>query len=1312
MAMPTRDVERRAFRFAIDRGGTFTDVYAEVPGPRRVRVMKLLSVDPSNYDDAPTEGIRRILEEETGEMQPRGQPLDTSRLREIRMGTTVATNALLERKGERVALLITAGFKDLLQIGNQSRPRIFDFRIERPELLYERVVEVDERIVLSPEGVEAADVIRGCTGELFRVERRPSEGAVRKQLEALFADGIRSIAVVLMHAYAYHDHEREVGRWAKEVGFEQVSLSHSVMPMVKVVPRGHTASVDAYLTPILARYIDTFRHGFDKGLKDVSVTFMRSDGGLTNMDSFTGHLSLLSGPAGGVVGYAATGYDRETKQALLGFDMGGTSTDVSRFGGDFEHVFETTIAGVTIQSPQIDINTVAAGGGSRLFFKGGQFVVGPESAGAHPGPVCYRKNGYLTIMDANVVLGRIVPAFFPHIFGPNEDEALDVEGTRRAFESLTSEVNAGLPEKEHMCLEAVALGFLRVANETMSRPIRNLTISRGYNTKDHALATFGGAGPQHCCAVAKALGIRRVLVNSLAGVLSAYGLSRADVVEERQSPCALRLGIDDADAERRLDVLESEALNALAAQGFEEVVCDRFLNLRYDGTDTALMTRRVASGSGYLEAFLDTYRREFGFVLGGDRAVIIDDARVRAVGRRPPAARPEVPAVAMGTKAEAKDGASAKVYFGDSAGGGGDARSGCAGEAGWRIVPLLHSTDLCAGHVIQGPAMILQAISTVVVEDGCTATLTKTGDIEIAVGQSTGGPEVTEAYDPVWLSIFAHRFMGIAEQMGRVLQRTSISVNIKERLDFSCALFDASGGLVANAPHLPVHLGAMQEAVRFQARHWGSDLADGDVLVSNHPQLAGGSHLPDITVITPVFHQGRVIFYTAARGHHADVGGIAPGSMPPESKSLADEGAAIVAFKLVKDGIFQEDGISRLLTTPGNSPGAAGTRKLSDNLSDMKAQVAANNRGVQLIWDLVQEYGLSVTQAYMRHIQANAETAVRSMLKSFAARQKLPAPVGIVRAEEFLDDGSCIRLVVSIDQRDGSAVFDFEGTSEEIYGNLNAPPAVTVSAIIYCLRSLIDDGDVPLNQGCLAPIDIRVPPNTFLNPSVQAAVVGGNVETSQRVTDVVLKAFGACGASQGTMNNLTFGDDTMGYYETICGGAGAGPDWDGCSGVHTHMTNTRITDPEILERRYPIILRAFGLRPGSGGRGRHRGGDGVIRSLEFTRQLTLSLLSERRSFAPYGLEGGESGMRGRATLKRARGGSAVAVGAKTTLKVFPGDEFTVFTPGGGGFGVPLTFGHDNGGSAVEERASPPTKVARMTEVCGSVNAYRLAQEQA
>ena len=1226
------------FHFAIDRGGTFTDIHCKLPDGSEI-VRKLLSEDPEHYRDAPTEGIRQILQEfDKDHDYSREKPVNTVMIGSIRMGTTVATNALLERDGAPMALVTTQGFADILEIGNQARPNIFDLSCKKPSLLYKTTVEINERIALS-EYTGVQDEV-GITGEFVQVMQKPDPIQVREQLLKVREQGITAVAICLLHAYVYPEHEKIVGEIASEIGFEQISMSHQVMPMIKLVSRGHTTSAAAYLTPKITTYLSSFQQGFDENLSKVPLTFMKSDGGLAPVNDFGGHQAILSGPAGGVVGYAKTAFKGKP---VIGFDMGGTSTDVSRYDGKLELVFETTTAGVAIQAPQLDIHTVAAGGGSRLFLDRGMFIVGPESSRAHPGPVCYRKNGYLAVTDANVVLGRVVPKYFPSIFGPNEDQPLDVEGARVAFEALTS-----LPEAAGRSVEELAFGFLQVANEAMCRPIRNLTQMKGFDITTHTLACFGGAGPQHACAMAKALGMKTVFVHRYGGILSAYGLSMADAVHEEQEPAAEVYGGQlSVNGKERLEVLAKQASLALEKQGYsrEDIKIERYVNMRYEGTDNSIMI--LESDTPFETAFFELYMREFGFVLQG-RKLLIDDYRVRAIveGYTPTLkAKPEP----LGSPQPVDK---QKTYF----------------EHGWQDIPVYNMEDLLPGHSIVGPGIIIQKISVILLENDCVAFVTSEGDVEIEIGAAIEEKDDTGEIeeDAVQLSIFAHRFMGIAEQMGRTLQRTSISVNMKERLDFSCALFTKNGGLVANAPHIPIHLGAMERAVSFQVEYWFSEgregIQEGDVLVSNHPQLAGGSHLPDITVITPVFYQGQIIFFVASRGHHGDIGGISPGSMPPHSKKLEDEGAMIVAFKLVKGGVFQEQGITEILQAPGRIPGNYGTRNLKDNLSDLRAQVAANNSGIRLLGELVEEHGLRRVEAYMGFIQKNAEIAVRGMLKNFAVEHGNKA-----HAIDFMDDGSPIDLTISIEPATGSALFDFTGTGPQVLANHNAPPAVTYSAVIYALRCLVNQ-DIPLNQGCLAPITFNIPQYTILNPSEDAGVVGGNVLTSQRVVDVVLRAFNACAASQGCMNNLTFGDSDFGYYETIAGGAGAGPTWNGQSGVHTHCTNTRITDPEILEKRYPVLLRQFSLRKGSGGTGRFKGGDGVVREIEPLRPLTMSILSERRTLRPYGLEGGQPGSCGRNLLVK-KNGVVVNIGGRCSGNIFPGERLRIESPGGGGFGA-------------------------------------------
>ncbi len=1239
------------FRFSIDRGGTFTDVYAEVPGVPGYRVVKLLSEDPANYDDAPREGIRRILQEVLGcPIDPDSVPTD--RIDWIRMGTTVATNALLERKGARCALLVTRGFRDILQIGYQDRPDLFDLEIRKPELLYEEVVEVDERLqVLRPDTDPGEhEVVEGVTGERFVILQPILLEPLNKELAQIRARGITSVAIVFMHGYAWAGHEQAAARIARELGFTQVSLSSDVMPMVKLVARGDTTMVDAYLNPHIRSYLTSFRRGFDNHLQGTRVLFMQSDGGLVDAEKFSGSRAILSGPAGGVVGYAMTTYNRETGQPVIGFDMGGTSTDVSRYGGEYELTFETRTAGVRIQAPQLHIKTVAAGGGSRLFFENNMFKVGPESSGAHPGPVCYRKNGYLSITDANLVLGRIQPQYFPHIFGPDENQPLDRDGAYQAMAELTEEINRSYREKglEPLSVEEVALGFLDVANEVMVRPIREISVLRGFDIKEHVLATFGGAGPQHGCAIARKLGIKKIFIHRFSGILSAFGIGMADVVSQRQRPSALTWNQTNQPVlKQELDELSDQAVEELLGQGFtrETIQVQRYLHLRYQGSDTPLMIQEPED-SDFGAAFASEYQREFGFTLG-DRDILVDDLRVRALGKAEQLHRREL---AKTPRSVTRLGTH-PCYF----------------DGSWQDTDIFALESLVPETKIKGPAILIHDTTTILVEPGCLARITTYGDVEIEVGEVKDSRRVDTRIDPVNLAIFSNLFMSIAEQMGRMLQKTAISTNIKERLDFSCALFNARGELVANAPHVPVHLGAMSEAVREQIRRRQGDIFPGDVLVSNHP-AAGGSHLPDITVMTPVFHRREnashpeIIFWVASRGHHADIGGTSPGSMPPGSRRLSEEGAAILSFKLVRDGVFQEEGIRRLLLA-GTHP----TRRLSDNLSDLKAQIAANQKGIDLILEMVDHFGLDVVQAYMGHVQEAAEEAVRQSLREFARNHGL-ARQESVEAEDFLDDGSRIALRLTIDRNSGSAVLDFGGTDPQIWGNCNAPRAVTKSAILYSLRCLIKK-DLPLNDGCLSPVDIRIPKGCLLDPSPDAAVVGGNVQTSQRVVDVILRAFEMAAASQGCMNNLTFGNSEFGYYETIGGGAGAGPGWHGQSGVHTHMTNTRITDPEILERRFPVLLREFSIRHGSGGEGKFQGGDGLVREIEFLAPLQVSILSERRVFAPYGLSGGQPGKRGRNLFIRAKG-TTINLGGKNEIQATPGDRIRIETPGGGGYGFP------------------------------------------
>ncbi|KAL1882915.1 hypothetical protein Daus18300_000553 [Diaporthe australafricana] len=1268
----------KGIRIAIDRGGTFCDFWARIPGQQNDLIFKLLSVCPEKYADAPTEGIRQILEKATGKSIAKGEPLDLAPVESIRMGTTVATNALLERKGERTALLITKGFRDLLLIGNQARPRIFDLAVKKLGTLYETVVEVDERMTIEgfsedpePQPIDVSsddDLVMGKTGEPLRILKRPDLTAIRKDLQGLWDRGFRSLAVALMHSYAYPNHEIAIGDLACKMGF-RVSLSSQLQSMIKLISRAQSAVADAYLSPITDEYLDGFRRSFKGELRDPQsankLLLSQSHGGLVKYTEFTGLRAILSGPAGGVIGYARTCYDAAEGTPVLGFDMGGTSTDVSRYGGALEHVFESTTAEVQIQTPQLDVNTVAAGGGSILFWSNGLFKVGPQSAGAFPGPACYGNGGPLTITDANCFLGRVLPDFFP--------QKLHMDKVKEGFAKLTQLVNSEKHGDDQLTSEQVAMGFIEVANATMARPIRTLSEGRGFDTAAHNLASFGGAGGQHAVAIARDLGIRRILIHKLSSILSAYGMALADIVVEKQDPEAAIYGAEASDRiQERFGAMAKEATRDLGSQGIppQRVTHEYFLNMRYRGSDTALMIQQPDDGD-FSRSFVDRHQREFGFGQP-DRDVLVDDIRVRSIGKAI-----DVPICSPFNDLE--EAASFSVLDASAAKG---TRKVYFETTGWTDVAVFHIDSIPRKVKIMGSAVVIDATQTILIEEDSVAIVLDDHivlDIVAAKQKTVGIDEV----DPVQLSVFGHRFMSIAEQMGRTLQKTSISTNIKERLDYSCAIFSQSGGLVANAPHIPGHLGSMSTAIRYQANRYGpKGLQPGDVILSNHP-CSGGTHLPDLTVTTPVFDDNEnpteILFFVANRGHHADIGGILAGSMPPNSTELWQEGAAIESFKMVKAGVFDEEGlVDELYTKPGSYPGCSGTRTLKDNIADLRASVAANNRGIHLIQALVKEYSWPVVKFYMNAIQKNAEEAVRALLKEFSERFRGHP----LKAVDYMDDGTPLALKVTINGEDGSAKFDFTGTGPEAFNNLNTPSAVMYSGIIYCLRCMISS-DIPLNQGCLTPIEVYCPPKTLLSPSLEAATVGSNVETSQRIVDLIFKAFRACAASQGTCNNLTFGyggtdPETgkivkgFGYYETIAGGAGAGPGWNGQSGVHTNITNTRITDPETFEKRYPVILREFSIRTETGGAGFYRGGDGCVRDIELTRPMQVSILSERRVIPPYGMAGGCDGARGRNiwVRKDPKNGSEryISLGGRATTMMNPGDRIIVQTPGGGGYG--------------------------------------------
>lgn len=1203
--------------FFIDRGGTFTDVLVKETEHLKSKfyVLKLLSEDPENYLSAPREAIRQVLwnKFQRPELSDSFKSFPASsedyKILSIRMGTTVATNLLLERKGARVAFITTKGFKDLLEIGYQNRSDIFSLNIIKPIQLYERVLEVEERILADGQVSIALD-----------------EKQVLNDLSKLKDSGIESLAISLMHSYKNPHHELVIKKLAQGLGFKHISVSSEILPMIKFTARSSTTVIDAYLTPGIHKYLEGFKKGFTDGLKNTELLLMKSDGGLAEPEYFRGFNSIFSGPAGGMMALGGL-YDGTVP--LIGFDMGGTSTDVARFDGSMELNFQTELKGFFLQTPQLDINTIASGGGSRLFFDNGMFRVGPESSGSHPGPVCYRKNGYLSITDANLVLGRLIPEHFPRVFGPLANESLDYDSAYQAFEKFKNKNSL------EMSVENIAQGFIDIANEVMARPIREVSLMKGFDIQEHMLVCYGGAGAQHACAIARMLGIKKIYIHKYSGIFSAYGLSQASIVIEKQIPYGHTLDSSDL---TNIQNQFSELIK-LALQGSDKQFnIKKFLNLRYKDTDTKFSVQEPSS-LDYAKQFKNIYQREFGFDL--DREIIVDDLRVRLESIN----SHDSAGATLNPNIELKPCSTQKLYI----------------EGAWQLVPVFIFEQIPIDHKIPGPAIIIQNTSTIVLERGSQAYINKNSDLEILVFDLKNFSLTTSTgvVDPIKLAIYSNRFMSIAEQMGRCLERTAISTNIKERRDFSCAIFNADGDLIANAPHQPVHLGSMGHAVKKQIET--SSIEPGDVILSNHPTM-GGSHLPDMTVITPFFINQKLAFFTANRAHHADIGGITPGSMPSFSESLEQEGIAIKSFKIVKRGVFQEDDLRGLFKS---------SRRIDDNISDLKAQIASNQKGIDLLQALILESGQQEVFSYMEYIQANAERAVRELIKNFARSRSKER---MLQAQDFLDDGSIINLCIKLNADDGSAVFDFTGTSPELKTNLNTPPAVVSSAILYALRAMIGQ-EIPLNQGCLKPINTIIPKKSFLYPSPNAPVVGGNVLSSQRIVDVILKAFGSCAGSQGCMNNISFGKEAVsgsgfGYYETIGGGAGAGPGWHGASGVHTHMTNTRITDPEILESRYPVLLEEFSIRAGSGGVGKYNGGDGLVRVFRFLDQLDLSVLTERRGpYHPYGLEGGSSGALGVNQLVKANG-ELVDLGAKNSLLVHPGERLVIKTPGGGGYGIP------------------------------------------
>ncbi|MFC5462875.1 hydantoinase B/oxoprolinase family protein [Massilia niabensis] len=1195
------------WQFWIDRGGTFTDIVARTPGGQLV-THKLLSENPEGYRDAAVAGIRHLLG-----VAP-GDPLPVHAIEAVKMGTTVATNALLERKGERTLLAITRGFRDALRIAYQNRPRLFERHIVLPELLYGEVIEIDERIGAHGDVVQPLDKL-----------------AARSSLQAAYDRGARALAIVFMHGYRYTAHEAAVARIAREIGFTQVSASHEVSPMMKLVARGDTTVVDAYLSPILRRYVDQVACE----LPGVNLQFMQSNGGLTDARAFQGKDSILSGPAGGIVGMVRAsrlaGFER-----IIGFDMGGTSTDVSHFAGEFERVFETLVAGVRMRAPMMSIHTVAAGGGSILHFDGSRYRVGPDSAGANPGPACYRRGGPLTVTDCNVMLGKIQPAHFPHLFGASGEEALDRETVRARFAGMAREIEAATGDVRTP--EQVAEGYIQIAVGNMANAIKQISVQRGHDVTEYALTSFGGAGGQHACLVADALGMKTVFIHSLAGVLSAYGMGLADQSAMREQAVEERLdAVTGGVLARRLDGLADAARNELRAQGVGAECIDvvKRVHLRYEGTDSALV---VAFGDApAMQAeFEAAYKRRFSFLMPS-RALVVEAVSVEALGRSE--APPETPA----PSGEPGGAAAAFDMVGMFAGGQ------------WRDTGVYRRADFKPGDVIRGPAIVAEDNATTIVEAGWQAEVTSYRHLVLTRVEAL--PErhaIGTTADPVMLEIFNNLFMSIAEQMGLRLQNTAYSVNIKERLDFSCAIFDAGGNLVANAPHMPVHLGSMGESIKTVMRANAGRMRAGDVYVLNDP-YNGGTHLPDVTVISPVFDEAgdSILFYVGSRGHHADIGGTTPGSMPPDSTHIEHEGVLINNFKLVDgaDGVLRE-GEARSLLTGARCP----ARNPDQNLADLRAQVAANQKGVEELRRMVAHFGLDVVRAYMGHVQDNAEEAVRRVITALKD--------GAFTVD--LDNGAKIVVAVRVDRAARSAQIDFTGTSPQLENNFNAPSAVCMAAVLYVFRTLVND-EIPLNGGCLKPLEVIIPPGSMLNPHYPASVVSGNVETSTCITNALYGALGVMAASQGTMNNFTFGNAKYQYYETISGGSGAGEGFDGTDVVQTNMTNSRLTDPEILEFRFPVRLESYAIRPGSGGAGRWRGGNGGVRKVRFLEPMTAAILSNNRVYAPFGMAGGEAAQRGVNTVVRADGREE-RIGHIGKVEMAAGDMFVIETPGGGGYG--------------------------------------------
>lgn len=1179
-----------SWEFWIDRGGTFTDIVAKAPDGT-LQNHKLLSENPEQYKDAAVQGILDVLES-TGSAD---QKIST-----VKMGTTVATNALLERKGAEVHLVITKGFRDLLKIGYQSRPDLFAMHIVRPETLYQSVQEVDARMDASGAELVPLDLQK-----------------IRNELASVFETGVRSIAIALMHAYVNSDHERQIAQIAREIGFEQISTSHEVSGLAKLVGRGDTCVVDAYLSPILRRYVAqvadalTARGGCD------ALMFMQSNGGLTDANRFQGKDAILSGPAGGIVGMVRTG-QAAGQTHLIGFDMGGTSTDVSHFAGRFERSFETEVAGVRVRAPMMDIHTVAAGGGSICSFKDGRFQVGPESAGADPGPACYRRGGPITVTDCNVMLGSLLPEHFPNVFGPHADEPLDPRAVRRGFETL-------LVDDGHKSIEDMAEGFLKIAVENMANAIKKISVEQGHDITKYTLQCFGGAGGQHACMVARSLGIKRVMVHPFAGVLSAYGMGLADISDQREGQ--LDCSISDTQAQNRLLAkLRDKAVETVRAQGVEDVQVNVTAHLRYEGQHQSLEVA-FASPQDMAVAFEQAHTQRFGFS-SPERALQVELLGVEALGKS------NVDVGSITTHGNGEAIGQTKLYRG-----------------GWLTADVYHRDNLCAGQTIKGPAILLEPTGTNVVEPGWNVRTDDLGNLIFddtgAAASQTAGTDV----DPVLLEVTSNRFMSIADQMGATLANTSWSVNIKERLDFSCAIFDAKGDLVANAPHVPVHLGSMSDSIK-TVMHQNDDIRDGDAFMLNSP-YNGGTHLPDVTLVTPVFYDGVVLCWLGSRGHHADIGGRTPGSAPPDSTHIDEEGVLIDNVRIVRDGRLDEELTEGILAS-GKYP----CRNIPQNTADLKAQIAANETGRTGLLKMVADYGAAGVSAYMGHVQDNAEASVRSVLSTLAGgRFKYP-----------MDTGQVIEVDVRVNQKDQTAEIDFTGTSPQHAGNYNAPSAVCRAVVLYVFRLMVGK-NIPLNEGCLKPLNIIVPDGSMLNPKYPAAVIAGNTEVSQATCNALIGALGLMAGSQATMNNFVWGNEEFQNYETIAGGTGAGPGFNGCDAVQTHMTNTLMTDPEILEKRFPVILEEFGIHNGSGGAGQFTGGCGSRRRLKFLTPVTVTTLCSHREIEPFGAQGGAPGQVGE-NWAEMPDGTRVDLKGNDEIDLPAGAVFGMHTPGGGGWGQP------------------------------------------